>query len=581
MRRRRRSRSRRAAALTGLLVALVASTLVCGYVGLREYYPGASYSRADLVYMTLQLFALQLTVEPARAGWALEYARFMAAALAGYAIVRALALLFAGELLVLRLRWRRGHTIICGLGRKGLQLAEGLLDAGERVVIIENDEDNDHLTVARELGALCVLGDATDPHILARANLWRARRLIALAGNDGTNVEIVLRARGLPEATHRRGAPLACHVHIVDLRLSGLLRQSRLLSGEEPARHTVRVFNVFENSARLLLHEHPLDHVHIAEKDPRTVHLVVVGLGQMGESLVLQAARIGHFASGKAPRITVVDVRAEQKGRLFCARYPGLEHAASLRFLEGHLEDPRILSELATLASDAEQVATVAICLDDDHRSLRAALQLNERLLAQKLPIRVRMAHRMGLAALSRSADGSIGLSVFGLLDELCKPDAMLGETLDRLARACHEEYLARKLATEPLRSRPALFPWDDLDETYRESNRQQADHIPVKLRAIGCTIRARAPEASAPPVTFSEDETKLLAQMEHARWCADRWLAGYTWGPGDPDPVRRTHPCLVPWAKLGESHQDNDRAAVGNIPRLLALAGQEIVRLP
>jgi hypothetical protein len=64
---------------------------------------------------------------------------------------------------------------------------------------------------------------------------------------------------------------------------------------------------------------------------------------------------------------------------------------------------------------------------------------------------------------------------------------------------------------------------------------------------------------------------------MEHDRWCARYLLDGWHKGPRDDE--ARTHPCLVPWEDLEETYRDNDRAAIRQIPGLLALIGQHIVR--
>jgi hypothetical protein len=53
--------------------------------------------------------------------------------------------------------------------------------------------------------------------------------------------------------------------------------------------------------------------------------------------------------------------------------------------------------------------------------------------------------------------------------------------------------------------------------DDFRESNPQQADHMPIKMRAIGCRIV----EASKPgePVTgFRTEEVQLLAALERRR---------------------------------------------------------------
>jgi hypothetical protein len=65
---------------------------------------------------------------------------------------------------------------------------------------------------------------------------------------------------------------------------------------------------------------------------------------------------------------------------------------------------------------------------------------------------------------------------------------------------------------------------------------------------------------------------------MEHDRWCARHLLDGWRRGAARDD-VARTHPCLIPWEQLTEHYRDNDRASVRQLPELLALIGQRIVR--
>jgi hypothetical protein len=120
------------------------------------------------------------------------------------------------------------------------------------------------------------------------------------------------------------------------------------------------------------------------------------------------------------------------------------------------------------------------------------------------------------------------------------------------------------------------MRPWEKLSEAYREANRHQADHIPVKLRAVGCATAAISDLRS--PAEWTDGEVEILAAMEHARWNANRWLEGWRLGPRDDG--RKTHPKLVPWADLDEPTRQYDRDAVRQIPELLKLVGQKVVRL-
>ncbi|PTL82419.1 NAD-binding protein [Vitiosangium sp. GDMCC 1.1324] len=564
-----------------VVLAWVLLTLGLGVEGLPSYLQESGYTFLDLLYQAVQLFVMQLQVLPGRTPWTLELARWSAATVSFYAVLRAGSVLFAGELERLRLRHLSGHVVVCGLGRKGLQLTQDFLARGDKVVIIEKDEENDHLLAAREAGALVVLNAAADDAILRQARVAHAAVLLAVTGDDGANIETAVAARRLVRAeAPGRTMPLRVHAHVGDLRLCGLLRASKAFAGEESVE--TAPFNIHEAAARVLLRDNPLDRERLLPGDTRFVHLCVVEFGQMGESVALQAARMVHLANGSRLRVTLIDRDAEERRKRFLGRCPGFTAVADLDVLEGDVEYADILAQLEEWGRDPGRLLDIVVCFDDDRRSLTCALALVERLRERRVPVWVRMSQGAGLSTLARaSGTGSWTgrISVFGLLDRLCTRESVLGESLDQLARKAHEDYLRRKLAQgEAMGSRPSLRPWHELDEFFRESNRQQADHIPVKLRAIGCRTEPSSPEAGTGGFTFTPDEVEMLARMEHDRWCARHLLDG--WRRGDTrDEVARTHPCIIPWEKLSESYRDNDRAAVRQIPELLALAGQRIIR--
>ena len=110
------------------VLALVA--IVLGHVGYVQQFQAttaAEYSFCDILYLDLQLFLLQMASVPLPLNGALNVARFLAPAVAGYAALQALGSLFASELQSLRLRFLKGHVVICGLGRKGLILTKGFI----------------------------------------------------------------------------------------------------------------------------------------------------------------------------------------------------------------------------------------------------------------------------------------------------------------------------------------------------------------------------------------------------------------------------------------------------------------------
>lgn len=125
-----------------------------------------------------------------------------------YAAARAMAAVFYCQMQLLGLRAAHNHVVVCGLGRKGLLLVKGFVERGERVVAIELDGANPLVEAAWDAGATVLVGDATNPDLLCRARVQRARQLLVVCGDDGVNAEVAVRAGQL--AAGRREGALEC-----------------------------------------------------------------------------------------------------------------------------------------------------------------------------------------------------------------------------------------------------------------------------------------------------------------------------------------------------------------------------------
>lgn len=90
---------------------------------------------------------------------------------------------------------RTGHVILCGLGRLGYFIAEGLLAKGEQVLIVERNEDAPTIEHLRARGADVYIGDARLPRVLQDVNVRRAKALYSVINDDYANLEIGLNAR--------------------------------------------------------------------------------------------------------------------------------------------------------------------------------------------------------------------------------------------------------------------------------------------------------------------------------------------------------------------------------------------------
>ena len=86
------------------------------------------------------------------------------------------------------------HVIVCGFGRVGRNLAHYVSNAGQDVVVIENDADR---ATAAEYSAHVVRGDATADEVLKEAGVERARVLVTALNTDADNLFVTLTARSL------------------------------------------------------------------------------------------------------------------------------------------------------------------------------------------------------------------------------------------------------------------------------------------------------------------------------------------------------------------------------------------------
>ncbi|HEY7273620.1 MAG TPA: potassium channel family protein [Actinoplanes sp.] len=81
-----------------------------------------------------------------------------------------------------------GRWIVCGYGRFGRELTEDLSAEGVDVTIVDLDPDADP-------GHSIVVGDASDPAVMARAHPERAVGFVAGTDNDTTNLSLIAAAR--------------------------------------------------------------------------------------------------------------------------------------------------------------------------------------------------------------------------------------------------------------------------------------------------------------------------------------------------------------------------------------------------
>lgn len=341
-----------------MVAAAVALVLTLGYVGVTAYFEEQGESRPpwDIGYYVLCLFVLEVGELEGPVPWQLTTARLLGAAVAFWAVVRATLLLFDERLRAAKPGYWRDHAVVCGLGRKGACLALELRKAGWPVAAIGREKDHPNILRCRKEGVVTFLGDATDPELLEQAGATRAKFIFMVTGDDGANVEAAMKLYSMKKEQSRQHQSLRrrvrdaylrllyfvkhrqcptdemarCFVHVVDLHLCELFKQHSTFT-DDTDQLDVRVFNTYENAARLLLAQHPLEGRDPQEQTKRP-HLILLGFGRMGQNIALQAVKIAHFPSGEALRVSVIDREAEQRRDIFQGGYPQFDRLCDAAF---------------------------------------------------------------------------------------------------------------------------------------------------------------------------------------------------------------------------------------------------------
>lgn len=567
-----------------IIILLAIGSLILGYIGFRKNGLALGISRTylDNLYLTLGLISLNTGAVPPPISWELQVARFAVPAVTAYTAFLAFTSIFIQQTDRVRLWFIQDHVVICGLGRKGFRLANQFLKQGNSVVIIEMDEGNDWIGNIRSAGAIVMIGDAGDPELLAKVNLNRAGSLISVLGDDGKNAEVAILAEQIN--SQRKEGCLTCIIHVFDSQLWRLLRERELTTNQN-GNFRLELFNIFDSGARLMLQEYSSHSTHFPGRVP---HILIVGLGKMGQQLVIASARSWQLSNSSAEekiKISVIDITAEQKLQSLNNQNPRLHNLVEFNPINMDIQSGEFDKAADLFLTGNENNLDIAyICLDDETFCLQTGLRLNHQFRNHHLSIVMRMVESGGLAMLIGNGnpenDGFSNLHVFDLLDQTCTAELLQRGTHEALARNLHGVYLENSRESV---GDEALVHWEELSDYLKEKNRRQADRIPLMLASAEYRITPLQ-DWDAEKFTFlreedGADDISLMAEMEHEHWCREKKEEGWRYGP-QKDPHMKTNPSLVPWEELPEAEREKNREFIRGLPRLLAQAGFQIEKM-
>lgn len=500
--------------VTAFIIDVVVS-LVLGYIGFQIHTAAAHHPISILnnCYLTLQLFT-SASGNVSKMNWALQIARFTAPFAPAGALIWVIVFSVREHYHRIKLRWTKDHVVICGLGRNGPQLVREFLNQGYQVVAVEINPQNGHIRGCFEDGANIVIGDASSEAVLRRAHVTHAKHLIAVAGDDGVNAKIAGQMVNILKDSKIVGR-LTCHFHIVNFHLYGLVKDNNLAQAKSETL-SYSLFNIYQNSARLLFQKHLVrDPGRLADEQYQP-HLIIISLGDMGEAILVQAAKIGHFTPTKSLHITVVDKSAGALLKQILHRHPGLQQVCKIDTIDADVTDHERQSEIARLACDKNSPAVIAFCFGNDYLNLTCALEMSKLISNEEVTLLVRINRHAGYGTLieqemsTAQSPPRCAIYPFGWVESTSTSETLLAGSLDAIAGQLYRN------------DKPDGSEWKAISEQEKDIYRQRADHIYVKLMMIGRTV---GKDQSGSFDTITEGEIKVMADAEIARRAAEEKL--------------------------------------------------------
>lgn len=535
--------------------AFAVLTLVLGAWGWMDHgqdFPDSLY-RAAAMFSYNDLYGGGVST----IDWRLKVGRWFGLAVVFSAAFAALGAVLQERVALTAARWLKQDVVVIGGARTASAAFDAAQEAGKSVLWLG----------APALGSttLSALALPWPPESNAKTvfeHCGDAEHILVAPEDDASAVALARAAR--------RSAPTAY--------ITVLMREARLA---EDAASTLneartRVLPQAAISARSLNIDHPpfLLAQHFGH---RRVHALIIGFGQVGQAIARDLIINCRTSYLEKPHITVIDPRAKALGGVLRVRAPDLEETAEFLFIEGEIGAGAISPDPAMIGramAEAGPITAAYICLASDVAALSTAGLLQSLLRTVEFgaaPIFVRLRDANTLAKQGGDLRGLDALTPFGDLDSILEACEFLSTAPDAAARAFNEAY--RASLTPEVRDDPAnrsAFPWDRLDETYRQADRDVVTHIPAKLASAGIDpVYWRGvggvPHPGHERLLFSNDaELEVLSELEHERWNSQRRMDGWRWDDiPKKDEHKRIHPSLVPYEQLADDVKEWDRVKV------------------
>ena len=414
-----------------------------------------------------------------------------------------------------------------------LQESDSLLsdisNLNQYVIVINNTNMTaESLSQYSAQGVYFINADVDSPDIWRKAGIDSCEYVIVSDESDSKNIEI---ANGINKyIDEHRFNKVSIYTDVEDYATMSVATKEKNIS----------FFNSSLSTARKLFQKKSLTTgVDTIKDNDEQVHLLVLGFGNYGISVVLEAIKLGHFYNGNSLKITIVD----QSQSAFDAfkKYYNYQDIKDLEleFISMNVESDAF-DQTVLRNFDATYVA---MCLGNDNvtqlvlQDMIMKLNQSESSVKNHIPFSVRMKGAADLRCIHPNMD------IFKF--ETIKIEDIKGRVLNDKARELHEKWGGEQ--------------WEMLSFHEKDKNFAPADHEIIKMEVIKQLIQEYGQKSIESAVSLTRQEGKhyqfkdlsdlqqKMIDTEHRRWNAYHFINGWVRKDiDDKDAEHKQHPCLV-----------------------------------
>lgn len=286
-----------------------------------------------------------------------------------------------------------------------------------------------------------------------------------------------------------------------------------------------------------------LDYEPIMIHSDKHAHLVIIGMGEVAETMAIYAAHVAHYPNyirnhSLRTRITMISENAETLSEELIKRYCHLFDNSYYRIIkpaeekavrvfhkpmyEGRREDfvdvewefvdaeswhPDVREKLKLWAQDDKQLLTIVMADSDENKNVAMSLFLPDELYQRSIPI-----HKYNPNAVEY---------------DVTMPLVQMAKNVNYIYDRCYndnfENWQGEILSSVEIDTEERERLWDKLSNIKRQSSIYNAMTIPSKMRSIGFNE-----DDWGNFYDISQQDIEILAQVEHNRWNVEELILGY-----------------------------------------------------